>query len=215
MVLEAVDGDVVLGTILVLLADEGFVGEVARAFLDELGGLVDNGPDRGQTKGRISERTCRGAWLIKETSSLSEHTLWVRVSFDKGVRTTALATNGVGFSSNLRGLGRVGLLDDLHSLGISIGLEIETANTGVRNAYCFSSPGLSLRRLGLKEQTWCLGLDQKNGGDWRTVLAGVLAFAELRRSSWSLISAMKASPSMDWMSASLESTLIKKLVKKD
>jgi hypothetical protein len=44
VVLEVVNGDVVLRMILVLLADEGFVGEMTLAFLDKLGSLVDNSP---------------------------------------------------------------------------------------------------------------------------------------------------------------------------
>jgi hypothetical protein len=45
VVLEAVNGDIVLRTILILLADKGFVGEMTLAFLNKLGSLVDNSPD--------------------------------------------------------------------------------------------------------------------------------------------------------------------------
>jgi type V secretory pathway adhesin AidA len=45
VVLEAVNGDVVLRTILVLLADKGLVGKMTLAILDKPGGLVDNSPD--------------------------------------------------------------------------------------------------------------------------------------------------------------------------
>jgi hypothetical protein len=69
VVLEAVNGDVVLGTILALLADKGFVGQMTLAILDEPGGLVDNSPEQiGGSVGIPAQR----AWLIKRTSLLAE-----------------------------------------------------------------------------------------------------------------------------------------------